>query len=72
MLDTDNYQIFLIFATKTDCEKFCHLFDLSKVWNPPTYSIPIPETPKYPIDYKEPPLIDDREPIEINVKKATR
>jgi len=44
----------------------------NKVWNLPTYSVPIPETPKYPIDYKEPPLIDDREPIEINVKKATR
>ena len=24
MLDTDNYQIFLIFATETDCENFCH------------------------------------------------
>ena len=51
---------------------FCHLYNFSKVWNLPTYSVPIPETPKYPIDYKEPPLIDDREPIEINVKKATR
>ena len=38
----------------------------------PTYSVPTPSTPAYPDHYKEPPLIDDRDPLEVSVRPTTR
>lgn len=65
-----------------DTQKYCFFykniskcfnsFFHSKVWNLPTYSVPPPETPKYPSYYVEPPLVEDKEPLEIRVKPSSR
>lgn len=68
--DTQKY-----FVTSLSCVDNLGIFSCSKVWNLPTYTVPMDIDAiidQYPSHYKEAPLIDDRNPIEVKVVPALK